>query len=99
MRKGVSNARHCKYMEESCGIVWRSSGDKPRRPLYPRGEENLVSIAIVSLLVLVIVAIIAIPILIRVVGEAARRSPNRPEGEGDETSEGDSSRHSGPGRE
>jgi hypothetical protein len=46
-----------------------------------------VSIAIVSLLVLVIVVIIAIPILIRVVGEAARREPNRPEGEGDETSE------------
>jgi hypothetical protein len=46
-----------------------------------------VSIAIVSLLVLVIVVIIAIPILIRVVGEAARRNPNRPEGEEDETGE------------
>ena len=57
------------------------------------------SIAIVSLLVLVIVAIVAIPILIRVVGEAARRNPNRPEGEGDETSEGDRGRHSGSGRE
>jgi hypothetical protein len=55
-----------------------------------------VSIAIVSLLVLVIVAIIAIPILIRVVGEAARRDPNRPEG--DETSEEDPGRHSGPER-
>ena len=54
------------------------------------------SIAIVSLLVLVIVVIIAIPILIRVVGEAARRDPN--EGE-DESSEEDPSRHSGPGRE
>jgi hypothetical protein len=52
------------------------------------------SIAIVSLLVLVIVAIVAIPILIRVVGEAGRRDPN--EGE---SSEQDSSRHSGPGRE
>ena len=42
------------------------------------------SIAIVSLLVLVIVVIIAIPILIRVVGEAARRDPDRPEdGEGE----------------
>ena len=57
------------------------------------------SIAIVSLLVLVIVAIIAIPILIRVFGEAARRNPNRPDGEGDETSEEDPSRHSGPDRE
>ncbi len=57
------------------------------------------SIAIASLLILVIIAIIAIPILIRVVGEAGRRNPNRPEGEGDETSEGDPSRHSGPGRE
>ena len=57
------------------------------------------SIAIVSLLVLVIVVIVAVPILIRVIGEAGRRNPNRPEGEGDETSEGDRSRHSGPGRE
>ena len=52
------------------------------------------SIAIVSLLVLVIVVIIAIPILIRVVGEAGRRGSNEEEG-----SEGDPSRHSGPGRE
>ncbi len=58
--------------------------------------KNLVSIAIVSLLVLVIVAIIAIPILIRIFGEAASRNPNRPDGEGDETSEEDPSRHSGP---
>jgi hypothetical protein len=57
------------------------------------------AIGIVSLLVLVIVVIIAIPILIRVFGEAARRNPNRPEGEGDETSEEDPSRQSGPGRE
>ncbi len=56
-------------------------------------------LAVVSLIILVIIAIIAIPILIRVVGEAGRRNPNRPEGEGDETSEGDPSRHSGPGRE
>ena len=55
------------------------------------------SIAIVSLLVLVIVAIVAIPILIRVVGEAARRDPND-EG-GDESQEGDRGSHSGPGRE
>ena len=54
------------------------------------------SIAIASLLVLVIVAIVAIPILIRVVGEAARRDPNKGEDEG---SEGDRSSHSGPGRE
>jgi hypothetical protein len=57
-----------------------------------------VSFAIVSLIILVIVAIIAIPILIRVFGEAARRNPNRPEGEGsDEVGERD--RTSGPGRE
>jgi hypothetical protein len=55
-------------------------------------------IAVVALIILVIVAIIAIPILARVFGEAARRNPNRPEGEGDET-EGDRSRPSGPGRE
>jgi flagellar basal body-associated protein FliL len=69
------------------------------RPLYPRGEEKLLSIAIVSLLVLLIVAIVAIPILIRVLGEAARRNPNRPEGEGEEGSEEDRGRHSGPGRD
>jgi hypothetical protein len=46
-----------------------------------------VSIAIVSLLVLVLVAIIAIPILIRVIGEAARRDPNEGEDRGDETGE------------
>jgi hypothetical protein len=57
-----------------------------------------VSFAIVALILLVIVAIIAIPILIRVFGEAARRNPNRPEGEGeDEVGERDST--SGPGRE
>ena len=50
------------------------------------------AIAIVSLIVLVIVAIIAIPILIRVLGEAARRNPNRPDDEEDGTSESDSSR-------
>jgi len=54
-----------------------------------------VSIAIVSLLVLVIVAIIAIPILIRVLGEAASRNPNRPDDEGDETSERDPGQRSG----
>jgi hypothetical protein len=57
-----------------------------------------VSFAIVSLLILVVIAIIAVPILIRVFGEAARRNPNRPEGEGnDEIGERD--RTSGPGRE
>ena len=56
------------------------------------------SFAIVSLLLLVVIAIIAIPILIRVFGEAARRNPNRPGGEGsDEVGERD--RTSGPGRE
>jgi hypothetical protein len=56
------------------------------------------SIAIVSLLLLVVVAIIVVPVLIRVFGEAARRNPNRPEGEGsDEVGERD--RTSGPGRE
>jgi len=54
------------------------------------------SIAIVSLLVLVIVAIVAIPILIRVIGEAGRRDTN---GEADETPEQDRNPHSGPDRE
>jgi hypothetical protein len=57
-----------------------------------------VSFAIVSLILLVIVAIIAIPILIRVFGEAAGRNPNRPEGEGEDEI-GERDRTSGPGRE
>ena len=55
-------------------------------------------IAVISLIILVVIAIIAIPILIRIFGEAARRNPNRPGGEGsDETAERD--RSSGRGRE
>jgi flagellar basal body-associated protein FliL len=57
-----------------------------------------VGIAVISLIILVIVAIIAIPILIRVFGEAASRNPNRPESEGeDEVGERDPA--SGPDRE
>ncbi len=56
------------------------------------------SFAIVSLIILVVILLIAIPILIRIFGEAARRNPNRPGGEGrDEV--GDRDRRSGPGRE
>ncbi len=46
------------------------------------------SFAIVALIILVVIALIAIPILMRVFGEAARRNPNRPEGT-DETEERD----------
>jgi hypothetical protein len=58
-----------------------------------------VSFAIVSLILLVVIAIIAIPILVRIFGEAASRNPNRPGGEDGEEPEGDRSRRSGPGRE
>lgn len=61
-------------------------------------KERLLGLAVISLLVLVVVAIIAIPILARVLGEATRRNPNRPEGEGDETGERDD-RRSGADRE
>lgn len=55
-------------------------------------------LAVVALIILVVIVVIAIPILMRVFGEAARRNPNRPEGEGsDEIGERD--RTSGPGRE
>jgi hypothetical protein len=54
-----------------------------------------VSFAIVSLILLVIIAVIAIPVLMRVFGEAASRNPNRP-GEGsDERDEDNQSRPSG----
>ena len=58
------------------------------------------SFAIVSLILLVVIALIAIPILIRVFGEAAGRNPNRPDGEGsDQTGEEDRGERSGQGRE
>jgi hypothetical protein len=59
-----------------------------------------VSFAIVSLIILAVIALIAIPILIRIFGEAARRNPNRPGGEGrGDLDEEDRSRRSGQGRE
>lgn len=57
------------------------------------------SFAIAALIVLVLIALIAIPILIRVFGEAAGRNPNRPGGEGNDEPEGDQSRRSDPGGE
>ena len=59
---------------------------------------NLLSIAIVSLIVLVIVAIIAIPIMIRVFGEAAGRNEDRPGGEGSGERD-ERNRTSGPNRD
>ena len=54
------------------------------------------SIAIVSLLVLVVVAIVAVPIMIRVIGEAGRDHTNDDE----ENSQQDRrDPHSGPGRD
>ena len=53
-------------------------------------------IAIVALLVLGIMALVIVPIMIRVLGEAGRRNENRPEGEGsDEPTPGER----GPGKE
>jgi flagellar basal body-associated protein FliL len=39
-------------------------------------------LAIISLIILVVIALIAVPILVRVFGEAAGRNQNRPDGEG-----------------
>jgi flagellar basal body-associated protein FliL len=49
-----------------------------------------VGLGVVALIILVVIALVAIPILMRVFGEAARRNPNRPEGT-DEIEERDSS--------
>ncbi len=57
------------------------------------------SFAIASLIILAVIALIAIPILIRVFGEAAGRNPNRPGGEGSDEPEGDQSRRSDPEEE
>jgi hypothetical protein len=65
----------------------------------PARKEQLLGLAVISLLILVVIVIIAIPVLIRVLGEATNRNPNRPDDEGDETSEGGPGSHSGPGRE
>jgi hypothetical protein len=52
--------------------------------LYAK-EEQLLGLAVVGLLVLTVIALVAIPILLRVFGEATRRNENRPGGEeGDE---------------
>ena len=55
------------------------------------------SIAIVSLLLLAVIALVAIPILTRVLGEATRRTPSRPDGEGDDEIGERDRRNSGPG--
>lgn len=47
------------------------------------------SIAIVSLILLVPLAILGIIIFAVITGQATRRNPDRPEGEGDETGEDD----------
>jgi flagellar basal body-associated protein FliL len=74
-------------MKSTFGSIELAGRVKPGGLYSLPGRKNLVSIAIVSLLVLVIVVIVAIPILIRVFGEAVRRNPNRHEDEGDESSE------------
>ena len=56
-------------------------------------------LAVIALIILVVIALIAIPILIRVFGEAAGRNPNRPGGEGSDEPEEDQSRRSDPGGE
>jgi len=72
-------------------------GESPAASI-PAWKERLLGLAVISLLVLLVIAIIAIPIIARVFGEAAGRNPNRPEGEGDETT-GDGDRRSGAHRE
>lgn len=62
-------------------------------------EEALLGLAVVGLLILVVVAVVAIPILIRVFGEAVGRNENRPGGEGDENAGRDRDGRSGSGRE
>jgi hypothetical protein len=50
------------------------------------------------MIILVVIAIIAIPVLIRVFGAAAGSNPNRPGGEGDEENGEEQSTRSGPRR-
>lgn len=53
-------------------------------------------IAVISLVILAVVALIAIPVLVAVFGRASRRNPNQPGG--DESGEEDQGRRSGPRR-
>ena len=53
----------------------------PRPATSVRKEGRLLGLAIVSLLVLAVIALVAIPILLRVFGEATRRNEDRPGGE------------------
>ena len=53
------------------------------------------SLAIVALLLLVPVVIIGVVLLAVISRSAVSRNPNRPEGEEDETGDGDSDRRSG----
>ena len=55
-------------------------------------------IILIVIAVIVVIALIAVPILMRVFGEATRRNPNRPGGEGSDEG-GERDRTSGPGRE
>jgi hypothetical protein len=59
-----------------------SSGEA-RRPLYAQREVHLLSIAIAAGIALILIAIIAIPIIISVVGSAGSRNQNRAENEED----------------
>ncbi len=52
-----------------------------------------------AMILQVVIAVIAIPILVGVFGRAAGRNPNRPEGEGDETERRDPGKRSGAGRD
>ncbi len=54
-------------------------------PASVRKGGVTLGLAVVGLLVLAVIALVAIPILLRVFGEATRRNENRPGGEeGDE---------------
>ncbi|HZY65008.1 MAG: hypothetical protein M3N10_06540 [Actinomycetota bacterium] len=57
-------------------------------------------LAVISLIIIVVIALIAIPVLIRVFGEAVDQNPNRPggSGEGEEENEEDQGERSGPRR-
>ncbi|CAN5301064.1 hypothetical protein BH24ACT16_BH24ACT16_01320 [soil metagenome] len=54
-------------------------------------------IAVVALIILVVVALIAIPVLAAVFGQASRRNPNSPGGE--DSGEDEQGRRSGPRRD
>ena len=78
----------------SLGVVYRRVGG--RNGLRKLSKGVVLGIAVVGMVVVAVILLIAVPVLMRVLGEAADRDPES--SEGDERDEGRQSKQSGPRR-